>query len=70
MSQTQSQQEETIEAIKAVLIEKYPYILDILDEVKKCPNGIVSLQLRVYNGVVTDIVGTDTWRKNYKPQKS
>lgn len=63
------QQEETIEAIKQVLIEKYPYLLDIVDEVKKCQNGMVSLQLRVYNGVVTDVVGTDTWRKTYKPQK-
>lgn len=62
------QQEETIEAIKQVLIDKYPYLIDILDEIKKCPNGLINLQLRVYNGVVTDIVGTETWRKVYSKQ--
>lgn len=62
--------EEVIDAIGEVLKNKYPYLLDIMEEVKKTENGLVNLQLRVYNGVVTDVVGTDTWRKTYKQTKT
>ena len=68
---TTAQEEQLVEAVRIVLETKYPYILDIMEEVKKFPNGLVSLQLRVYNGVVQDIVGNNTWRKSYssKPKQ-
>lgn len=68
---TTAQEEQLVEAVRIVLETKYPYILDIMEEVKKFPNGLVSLQLRVYNGVVQDIVGNNTWRKTYpsKPKQ-
>lgn len=70
---TQAQEEQLVEAVRIVLETKYPYILDIMEEVKKFPNGMVNLQLRVYNGVVQDVVGTNIWRKTYplstKPKK-
>lgn len=65
MTETTPQHEEAIEALKEVLQNKYPFLLDILDEIRKTPNGLVNLQLRVYNGVVTDCVFTDIIRKTY-----
>lgn len=52
----------TLDAIK----NKYPYLLDIMDEVKKTGNGVVDLSIRVYNGSVTDLVFTKVTRKVYK----
>ena len=68
---TTAQEEQLVEAVRIVLETKYPYILDIMEEVRKFPNGLVSLQLRVYNGVVQDIGVNNTWRKSYssKPKQ-
>lgn len=68
MSEPTKQHEEAIAALKEVLQTKYPFLLDILDEIKKTPNGMVSLQIRVYNGSVTDCVFTDIVRKVYSKQ--
>lgn len=67
MTDISKQHEEAIEALREVLQTKHPYLLDILAEVAKTPNGMVSLQLRVYNGDVTDAVFTDVIKKIYKP---
>jgi hypothetical protein len=66
---TPEQQEEMIAAVREVLETKYPYLLDIMEEVRKFPNGVVSLQLRVYNGVVQDVVGNNIWRKTYSKKQ-
>lgn len=55
--------EATLDAIK----KKHPYILDIMDEIKKTGNGVVEMSIRVYNGNVTDLVFTNVTRKVYKP---
>jgi hypothetical protein len=65
MSEISKQHEEAIEALREVLKNKHPYLLDILTEIGKTPNGLVTLQLRVYNGSVTDCVFTDVVRKVY-----
>lgn len=65
MSEITQQHEEAIEALREVLQNKHPYLLDILTEIGKTPNGLVNLQLRVYNGAVTDCVFTDVVRKSY-----
>lgn len=58
--------EATLEAIKT----KHPYLLDIMAEVKKTPNGMVNLSIRVYNGFVTDLVTTDVTKRTYKQPKT
>lgn len=58
--------EEGVATISEVLHEKYPYIVSILDEVSATENGIVQMELRVYNGTVTDLVLTRAKRFSYK----
>lgn len=58
--------EATLEAIKG----KHPYLLDIMAEVKKTPNGVVNLSIRTYNGFVTDLVATEVSKRTYKPPKT
>lgn len=64
------EEEAVLQATLAIFKDRYPYILDIMDEVKKVPNGLVNLQLRVYNGFVTDTLFTDIIKKTYKPPKA
>jgi hypothetical protein len=60
-------EDQIIQATLGAIQKKYPYILDIMDEVKKTGNGVVDLSIRVYNGSVTDLVFTNVTRKVYKP---
>lgn len=67
MNENNKQLEDKIIAATLEAIQKqYPYILDIMDEVKKTGNGVVDLSIRVYNGGVTDLVFTKVTRKVYK----
>lgn len=59
-------EDQIIQATLDAIQKKYPYILDIMDEVKKTGNGVVEMSIRVYNGGVTDLVFTNVTRKVYK----
>lgn len=67
MSQNNKElEDQIIQATLDAIRNKYPYLLDIMDEVKKTGNGVVDLSIRVYNESVTDLVFTKVTRKVYK----
>ena len=59
-------EDQIIQATLDAITKKHPYLLDIMDEVKKTGNGVVELSIRVYNESVTDLVFTKVTRKVYK----
>ena len=59
-------EDESVQATLKVLQEKYPYIVEIMNHVSGTPNGIVQLELRVYDGYVTDLTSTKVIRKTFK----
>jgi len=59
-------EDQIIQATLDAIRNKYPYLLDIMDEVKKTGNGIVNLSIRVYNNSVTDLVFTKITKCVYK----
>lgn len=63
---TKYTEDEIVEATLELLKEKYPYIIEILNHVSDTPNGIVQLELRVYDGYVTDLTSTKVTRKIFK----
>lgn len=63
---TKYTEDESVEATLKVLQEKYPYIIEILKHISDTPNGIVQLELRVYDGYVTDLTSTKVTRKTFK----
>lgn len=63
---------EATQRLGEYLLEKKRYLFHIDDVVTKVGNGIVKLELRVYNGFVTDVVYSETKRipiKDYGKEK-
>lgn len=66
---SQEQEDQIIQSALDAIKNNHPYLLDIMAAVKKTPNGMVNLSIRVYNGFVTDLVATDVTKLTYKPPK-
>lgn len=48
------------------LVERKPYIIRLEDELQKVQNGIVTVELRIKDGFVTDLLTTAVKRHTFK----
>ena len=48
------------------LVERKPYLIKLEDELQKVDNGVVTVELRVKDGFVTDLLTTAVKRHTFK----
>lgn len=63
---TKEQIPEVQQHMMEYLVQRKPYIIKLEDELQKVDNGVVTVELRVKDGFVTDLLTTAVKRHTFK----